>query len=72
MSSTSTRIITALSYLIQLWINSASADDIPCGLYLAESTIPGAGMGIFAGHEYKVGETVGRGDVCIPFIDMYW
>lgn len=43
-----------------------------CGLYIAESTIPGAGLGIFAGHDYNVGQDIGRGDVCIPFIDMYW
>ena len=50
----------------------AASEAVECGLYLAESTIPGAGMGIFAGREYKVGEDIGRGDICIPFIDMYW
>lgn len=43
-----------------------------CSLYLAESTIPGAGMGIFTVEEKRKGETVSRGDLCIPFIDMYW
>jgi hypothetical protein len=43
-----------------------------CALYLAESTIPGAGMGIFTVEEKRKGETVSRGDLCIPFIDMYW
>jgi hypothetical protein len=55
-----------------LFFETHADDAIECGLYLAESTIPGAGLGIFAGHDYKVGEDIGRGDVCIPFIDMYW
>jgi hypothetical protein len=47
-------------------------DDPYCALYLAESTIPGAGMGIFTFEEKRKGETISRGDLCIPFIDMYW
>src|SRR3569623_150166 len=43
-----------------------------CALYLAESTIPGAGMGIFTVEEKKTGDTIARGEICIPFIDMYW
>jgi hypothetical protein len=50
----------------------ASSDTLECGLYLAESTIPHAGLGIFAGHDYRIGQDIGNGDVCIPFIDMYW
>jgi hypothetical protein len=29
-------------------------------------------MGIFTVEEKRKGETVSRGDLCIPFIDMYW
>jgi hypothetical protein len=47
-------------------------DEPYCALYLAESTIPGAGMGIFTFEEKRKGETISRGDLCIPFIDMYW
>jgi hypothetical protein len=43
-----------------------------CALYLAESTIPGAGMGIFTAEAKAKGDTISRGDLCIPFIDMYW
>ena len=53
-------------------VESSSVDALECGLYLAKSTIPGAGLGIFAGWDYRVGQKIGRGDVCIPFIDMYW
>lgn len=36
-----------------------------CDLYLAASSIPGAGLGIFAGKEYHVGDSVGSGDIAI-------
>ena len=47
---------------------SASASTPQCGLYLAESTIPGAGLGIFTTTEKQPGDTVGSGDVCLPNI----
>jgi hypothetical protein len=43
-----------------------------CGLYLAPSTIPNAGIGIFTAVDLNKGEVVGFGDVCIPVVDMYW
>ena len=51
---------------------TATATTATCGLYLAESTIPGAGLGIFTGVEKWPGDAVGYGDVCIPMVDMYW
>jgi hypothetical protein len=48
-------------------ISFADADGaIQCDLYMAESTIPSSGLGIFSGVEKKVGDTVGNGDICIP------
>jgi hypothetical protein len=41
-----------------------------CGLYLAESTIPNAGLGIFTAEAKKPNDLVGSGDVCIPNIDI--
>ena len=42
-------------------------DGNPCLLYLAESTIPGAGLGMFAGKDFNEGELVGRvGDPAFP------
>jgi hypothetical protein len=41
-------------------------------MYTAESTIPGAGLGIYSGLNKRVGETLGRPDLCIPVIDMNW
>lgn len=43
-----------------------------CQLFLAPSTIPGAGLGIFSVLEKDVGDTIARGDICIPFVDVYW
>ena len=43
-----------------------------CGLYIGESTIPNAGLGIFTAIAKEEGDTVGNGDVCIPLLDMSW
>lgn len=46
---------------------SESESSNPCLLYLAESTIPGAGLGMFAGKDFNKGELVGRvGDPAFP------
>ena len=46
--------------------------DIECHLYLAKSTIEGAGLGIFSAVDKLPGDTVGYGDVCIPVTELYW
>jgi hypothetical protein len=43
-----------------------------CTLYMAQSTIPHAGLGIFTGIPRKPGETLGSGDVLIPVIDLWY
>eukprot|EP00978_Attheya_sp_CCMP212_P034506 scaffold144838_cov52-Attheya_sp.AAC.1 len=48
-----------------------------CGLYLAESTIPGAGAGIYAGKHIAEEETIDSGDIGILVVDershdTYW
>jgi hypothetical protein len=40
-----------------------------CGVYLAPSSIPGAGMGMYAGRSYREGDTVTPGDIVIPITD---
>eukprot|EP00980_Cylindrotheca_fusiformis_P003667 scaffold818_cov136-Cylindrotheca_fusiformis.AAC.33 len=57
-----------VSFLI-LATRSCSALD--CELYLAESTIPNAGLGIFSAVERNPGDVVGESDVCIPVMDLY-
>jgi hypothetical protein len=50
-----------------------AASTTNCGLYLAPSTIPGVGSGIFAGdHFYAKGESVGSGDIVIPIVEFHW
>ena len=44
-----------------------------CGLYLAPSTIPGAGMGMFAGNkQYNIGDLVTAGDLVVPVFELDW
>jgi len=42
-----------------------------CGLYLAPSSIPGAGLGMYAGStEYEAGSLISDGDLMIPTWDL--
>lgn len=44
-----------------------------CGLYLAPSSIPGAGLGMYAGDRiYREKDTVTLGDVVIPISEYDW
>lgn len=52
--------------------SSPDSTGFQCGLYLAESTVPDAGLGVFNGHHAKkVGDPLDRGDICIPLIDLF-
>ena len=42
-----------------------------CQLYLAPSTIPNAGYGVFAGVDFQEGDSIGEADLVIPVIDEY-
>lgn len=41
-------------------------------IYLAESTIPGAGMGMFAGKSYAKGDKGTDGNIIIPLTEIDW
>jgi hypothetical protein len=41
-----------------------------CGLYLAPSTIPGAGLGLFSTIHRSVGETIGTSEVIVPLVEL--
>ena len=47
-----------------------SIQPLECEMYLAESTIPNAGLGIFTAKERRVGDAVGTGDVCFPLLEL--
>jgi hypothetical protein len=53
-------------------LGKEDAPFLECDLYVAESTIPFAGLGIFTAVEKKVGDMVGNGDVCFPLLETDW
>lgn len=51
-------------------VESAPAQQAPtCSLYIAESTIPGAGLGMFSGIERKAKDKLWQGDIVNPVVD---
>jgi len=52
--------------------SAASSPPLQCDLYLAASTIPGAGVGIFSGVAKAEGDYIGNGDKAIPLVDTFW
>jgi hypothetical protein len=50
--------------------SSSLVSNSKCTLYLAPSTIPGAGLGVFTTIAKKKGDTVGQGDVFIPMLEV--
>jgi hypothetical protein len=44
--------------------------DSSCTLFLAESTIPNAGLGVYTSIERHPDEIIGEPDLCIPLVDM--
>jgi len=60
-----------LSWLAPLAIVSSEEEELSCGIWFAKSTIPGAGLGIFAGIDFQPQTSVlPTGDVVIPIVDM--
>ena len=49
-------------------------DDVEasCTVYIAPSSIPGAGLGMFTGVDLKQGDIVGYGDVIVPIVDFIY
>lgn len=51
--------------------SSRAVQDDKCGVWFARSTIPGAGLGMFAGRDFQHGQDLlASGDVVIPIIDI--
>mmetsp|Transcript_16261 Transcript_16261/g.23951 ORF Transcript_16261/g.23951 Transcript_16261/m.23951 type:complete len:655 (-) Transcript_16261:141-2105(-) len=84
MASTTKTAATALGLLLLLSAPAAlsSANDEPefhdegehqreCGLYLAESSIPGAGFGVFSGIDIEEGELVGEPEIAIQLMNIH-
>lgn len=43
-----------------------------CGMYIANSTIPNAGLGMFTAFPIEAGDKVGDGDVAIMLLELEW
>jgi hypothetical protein len=56
--------------LLLFFLSLCCCSAVECDLYMAESTIPNAGLGIFSAIELNPGDPVGEGDVCIPLFDL--
>jgi hypothetical protein len=62
-----------LSFLCFLLSTLPRQVKMECNLYLAPSSIPGAGMGIFSGSKaFEIGESVSFGDIAIPIFEFTW
>jgi hypothetical protein len=68
-----------VAWLVATWLKlatnygMAAVSSTKCGIYLAPSTIPGSGLGMFAGdHYFKEGTTVTGGDTVIPIVEQEW
>jgi hypothetical protein len=57
---------------VSVVVATTTSASLQCELYIAPSTIPNAGLGVFSGVAKSKGETIGNGDVAIPLIDLYW
>lgn len=57
-----------ISILLPLGIYST----LECELYIAESTIPNAGIGLFSGSAKLELDAIGNGDKAIPLVDLYF
>jgi hypothetical protein len=51
---------------------SSAAAAGACRSYLAPSTLPGAGLGMFAGRDFAEGDHVTTGDAVVPLLDVDW
>jgi len=52
--------------------NGRKAGQTPCGIYIAESSIPGSGIGLYAGVSYSKGNLIGSPDVAIQVVDRWF
>jgi hypothetical protein len=52
--------------------SSSAAGAGACRSYLAPSTLPGAGLGMFAGRNFHEGDHVTTGDAVVPLLDVDW
>ncbi|KAL7533531.1 hypothetical protein ACHAXR_008233, partial [Thalassiosira sp. AJA248-18] len=65
--------VFVLSCSTVIYASAIEDESNPCQLYLAQSTIPNAGLGVFAGTSFDYGQMIGRvGDAAFPVVDQDW
>lgn len=65
--------VAAATMLFSCKVTAAADDSDQCLLYLAESTIPNAGLGMFTGVPVEEGQLLGRvGDAAFATVDQDW
>jgi hypothetical protein len=62
--------LVCLLLFVALDVFSSPQDE--CELFIAESTIPHAGLGAFSAVEKKPGDVIGTGDLAFPMIHEGW
>jgi hypothetical protein len=66
------RLLITLSITAKVSSKNHHNEPLECGLYIAKSTIPNAGLGIFTGIQKSKGDLIGNGDKAIPLVDIHW
>jgi hypothetical protein len=73
MATTSALPLRRLIHVLLIALTYPHLFSSECYMYWAPSTIPGAGLGVFAGSKsYEVGDQVTFGDLVIPIWDLDW
>jgi hypothetical protein len=68
----SVNVSSWLFTILVLALEVLSSTDLECELFIAPSTIPRAGYGVFSATEKKPGDTIGNGDVAFVLVDFAW
>jgi hypothetical protein len=58
--------------VVAAYNNGIASGEEECGIYIAPSTIPHAGFGMFAGKAYRPLDFVTPGDLAVPVVDLEW
>jgi hypothetical protein len=62
----------SLLSIVVLALEGSSSPELECELFIAESTIPHAGYGVFSAIELKPNDMIGNGDVAFALLDLHW
>jgi hypothetical protein len=72
LSSSPSVVSVSLLSIVVLALEGSSSPELECELFIAESTIPHAGYGVFSAIELKPNDMIGNGDVAFALLDLHW